>query len=110
MVSILSCILLNGGGACCPVLPGSVCVAWLVPRPVQCMAVSTAIMLCTVSLPGAWCEWCMSLCGVCVVGCPAYVLPLAVVEGGALRGGGWHGEGRAAVLWVSPSVYWCPLV
>lgn len=72
-------------------------------------------------LPGAAvCGWCVFLCAVCVVGYPLsappsqwwWVGPLWMV--GGIADGGWHGEGRAAVLLTprrmlaSPSCVWCP--
>lgn len=89
------------------------CVEWrwgvlLLSRPAQwrgscpthptAVLASTAVMSCTV--PCQVCGvWVVSVCLCCSCGGVSSVCyPLVVVEGGAVVDGGWHSEGRAAVL------------
>lgn len=88
-------------------------------RPLQCVQpapstpcvyyVSTAVVSHSVPCQVLWCGWCVSVCGVRVVGYPLSAPPSSWWWVGALRMVGWHGEvgwhsgGRAAVLLTSPS-------
>ena len=84
----LSCVLLNGGGVCCwSVQSGGV--VWSAPCRVWCVACEYCgrVMLlscCRGLWRGVWCV----VCAVRVVGYPLFVLPLTVVEGGAIVDGG----------------------
>lgn len=94
------CVLLLS----CPVQ----CV-WPMPSTPSAYRESTAVMSCTV-LARCCGVWVVSVClcrscgGVSSV-CPP---PSSWMVGGAIADGGWHGEGRAAVLLASPSCVWCP--
>lgn len=91
MVSILLVYSIEWRGVCCR--PGrSSPVPWPVPRLVRCVAVSTAVMSCYCLVAmccGVWVSislW--SLCGGAFFVSP----PPLVVVGGAIVGGGWHGD------------------
>ena len=107
MVSILIGVWNGGGVCCCPAQPG-VCGS-CPTRPTAVLA-STAVMSCTVlrQVCGVWvvsvCLWCS--CG----GVSSVHSPLVVVVGGAVVDGGWHGEGRAAVLLTPRLCVGVPLV
>ena len=89
-------------------------VVWLVPYSSHCGAGEYCCHVVHCSLPGVW-----RAGGECVsvlfvwwgILCP---FPPYVGGGGAVVDGGWHGEGRAAVLLiprrmlVSPVCAWCP--
>lgn len=109
---LLVCGVWNGGGVCCcrPAL-SSVCgLACTPPRCVSeyCCRVTHCY------LSGVWCVGeCVSV--VFVWWGILCLLPLRRGGGwghhrraGAIADGGWHGEGRAAVLLASPSACWRP--
>lgn len=87
---------LNGGGVCCcPALPGAAACA--LPRIARCVAVSTAVVSCTVLLPcpAAWCRASIcprSSCG----GVSSVCLPLRRGGGGGIADGGVRGGGWVA--------------
>ena len=78
----------------CAVLAYPTQCVWPMPSAPSAYRESTAVMSCTVSCQCVVCGWCMSVCGVRVVGYPLSAPPLfvvvgvAIVDGGvALRGG-----------------------
>lgn len=86
-------------------------------RPLQCVQpapstpcvyyVSTAVVSHSVPCQVLWCGWCVSVCGVRVVGYPLSAPPSSWWWVGALRMVGWHGEvgwhgdGRAGAVMVA---------
>lgn len=113
MVSVsLLCGVWNGGGVCCC---QSCPVVQPCPAHPSTVLIGTAVVSCYCSLPvrGVWvvcvclwgCVWWVSLC----------LSSPGIGMGWGYRGwwggvvdGGWHGDGRAAVLLTSPSACWCP--
>ena len=110
MVSVfLVCGVWNGGGVCCCWSVSVRGVARVSPIPVQ---YSRALLSCHVLLLVGCvvCGWCVSVCGVRVVGCPLSAPPSSWWWVGALwmvgwhDEVGWHGDGRAgAGMMTSPS-------
>lgn len=98
-------------------------VQWYGPVPYssQCSASEYCGRVAYCALPDVWCGMGVVWCGVRVLGYPLSALPLSwwwvgpsQMGGwhsgwwGVCYGGGWHGDGRAAVSLVSPSACWCP--
>ena len=95
------------------VLPSAV--VWLVPYSSHCSAGEYCCHVVHWDHCRVCGVWVVSVCLCCSCGGVSSVRsPLVVVDGGAIVDGGWHDEGRAAVLLtpvlcvVSPSVCWRP--
>ena len=106
MVSILLGVR-NGGGVCCCCLPSAV--VWLVPYSSHCSAGEYCCHVAHCSIAGCCGVWVVSVRLWCSCGGVSSVrLPPRRGWWGGIVDGGWHDEGRAAVLLASPSCVWCP--
>ena len=91
----------------CAVLAYPTQCVWPMPSAPSAYRESTAVMSCTVSCQCVVCGWCMSVCGVRVVGYPLSAPPYSWWWGwlswmvGWHCVVGWHGDGRAGAVMVT---------
>lgn len=109
MVSILLGVW-NGGGrvcCCCPAQCSGVARPLLIP--LQCWRVLLSCR--ALSLAGYCGVWVVGVCLCCLCGGVSSVCsPLAVVEGGAVVDGGWHGDEGRLCCWPPRLVCGVPLL